>query len=85
MHVFPQETPPPLAPPSVEELGLTGSAIKGESFSQQRCRDRTMGGNNPKGLSDVRAVLNNAIQDASAAALNHVSAFTAQSTLHNVI
>ncbi len=57
------------------ELGLTGSAIKEERTTQQNTGAGRLG---KKGSSDVRAILNNAIQEATSAALNNVGSGTDQ-------
>jgi len=51
----------------VDELGLTGSAIKEEPLCKSR--DRARGG---KKKTDVRSILGSTIQDAAAAALSQV-------------
>lgn len=82
-------TPPPapgsnlLYTSSSEELGLTGCAIKEEKPSKGRGRKGGGGGSGegsggggkrePRLMTDVRGLLNNAIQDASVVALNNVS------------
>ena len=55
-------------PPVVDELGLSGSAIKEEPLCKSK--DRARGGK--KRMVDIRSVLDSAIQDATADALSQV-------------